>query len=213
MNSFLSRIAAFSLLFSIGLLPLSAQERASSRGSSRPAGEREESRAADYVLQPQDLVRVYVYQEEDINKQGELSISNEHTINLPLIGTISLRGKTVRQAEEMIRALYDKDYLVNPQVTVTVSKYAERSVKVVGAVNEAGPVMFPQEGGLTIVDAISLAGGHSRLADLKKVKLTRRNDSGAMETIEVNVDAMIKGGRDSVVLQKDDVILVPERIL
>jgi polysaccharide biosynthesis/export protein len=213
MKSRLSRIAAFSLLFSTGLLPLSAQERAANRGSSRPTGEREESRAADYVLQPQDLVRVYVYQEEDINKQGELSISNEHTINLPLIGTISLRGKTVRQAEEMIRALYDKDYLVNPQVTVTVSKYAERSVKVMGAVNEAGPVMFPQEGGLTIVDAISLAGGHSRLADLKKVKLTRRNDSGAMETIEVNVDAMIKGGRDSVVLQKDDVILVPERIL
>lgn len=60
---------------------------------------------ADYVLQPQDLIRVYVFQEEDINKQGEVSISNDHTITLPLIGTISVRGKTQRQAEEFIRNL------------------------------------------------------------------------------------------------------------
>lgn len=167
----------------------------------------------DYVLLPQDVIRVHVFQEEDINKQGEVSISSEHTITLPLIGTISLRGKTVRQAEEMIRKLYDKDYLVNPTVTVTVIKYSDRSVNVTGAVNKAGRVQFPPEKGLTIVDAITLADGHSRLADLKRVKLTRKRSDGEPEVVEVNVDAIIKGGARDVPLEVGDAVFVPERIL
>jgi polysaccharide export outer membrane protein len=170
---------------------------------------------ADYVLQPQDVIKVQVFQEEDINKQGdEISLSQESTVTLPLIGTISLKGKSVRQAEEMIRTLYDKDFIVNPQVTVTVVKYAERSVNVIGSVTNQGRIKFPQEGNLTIVDAISLAGGLTRLADLKHVKLTRKNANGESEVTIIDVDSMTKtGGKDSVQLQPDDVIYVPERIL
>lgn len=169
----------------------------------------------DYVLQPQDVLRVHIFQHEDLNKQSEaVSISGDYTIYLPLIQTINLKGKTVRQAEEMIRAAYDKDFLVSPQVSVIVMKYAERTVNVIGAVNNAGQIKFPQERGLTIVDAISLAGGQSRLADLKRVKLTRKTPEGETITEEINVDAIMKvGGRDSVELQKDDVVFVPERIL
>jgi polysaccharide export outer membrane protein len=173
-----------------------------------------EAPPGDYVLQPMDVLRVQVFQEEDINKQGEVSISQEHTIVLPLIKTVSLKGKTVRQAEAMIRDLYDKDFIVNPQVSVIVLKYAERSVNVIGAVNSAGRIQFPQERGLTIVDAISLAGGQNRLSDLKRVKLTRKKPSGEVTTQEIDVDALMKrGGRDAVPLEKGDVIFVPERIL
>src|SRR4051812_46010202 len=70
----------------------------------------------DYLLQPQDVLKVQVYQEEDINRQGDVTISQEFTVFLPLIGTISMKGKTARQAEGIIRQLYDKDFLVNPQV-------------------------------------------------------------------------------------------------
>jgi polysaccharide biosynthesis/export protein len=155
-----------------------------------------------------------VFQEDDINKQGEVSISQECTIVLPLIKTVSLKGKTVRQAEDLIRDLYNRDYLVNPQVSVIVLKYAERSVNVIGAVNNAGRVQFPQERGLTVVDAISLAGGQSRLADLKRVKLTRKNANGEVIIQEIDVDALMKrGGRDAVRLEKGDVLFVPERIL
>lgn len=184
------------------------QQEAGSRGA--VSGE---AASTDYVLQPQDLIRVYVFQEEDINKQGEVGISSEHSVTLPLIGTISLRGKTVRQAEELIRALYDKDYLVNPTVIVTVLKYSDRSVNVTGSVNEAGRYQFPQERGLTIQDAITLAGGHNRLADLKRVKLTRKTSDGNSETKEVNVDAIIKGGARDVPLEPGDAVYIPERIL
>lgn len=194
-------------------LPLAqaAQKEASNSGEVRKSGE---VGNADYLLQPQDTLRVQVYQEEDINRQGEVSISQEFTIFLPLIGTINLKGKTARQAEGMIRDLYDKDFLVNPQVSVTVTKYAERSVNVFGAVNGAGRKLFPPERGLTILDAISLAGGHSRLADLKKVKLTRTTGDGDPVTITINVDEIMKGGgKDPVQLQPDDVIYVGERLL
>lgn len=170
---------------------------------------------ADYVLQPQDVLRVFIFQHDDLNKQSEsVSISQEYTISLPLIKSVNLKDRTVRQAEEIIRAAYDKDYLVNPQVTVVVIKYAERSVNVGGAVNNAGRVLFPEQRGLTIVDAIALAGGPSRLANLKQVKLTRRNANGETVPEVIDVDAMWKGGgRDAVMLQKDDNIYVPERIL
>lgn len=162
----------------------------------------------DYVLQPQDVIRVQVFQEEEINKQGEVGISSESTITLPMIGTISVAGLTVRQAEQKIRDLYDKDFLVNPGVSVNVLKYSDRSVNVVGSIKNAGRVQFPPEKDLTILEAISLAGGHDRLADLKRVKLTRKN-----ETSVVNVDDIVKGGAKDVALEVGDVVFVPERIL
>lgn len=172
-----------------------------------------EATSADYVLQPQDILRVQVFQEEDINRLGEVSVSQEHTIVLPLIKTVSLKGKSVRQAEELIRDLYKKGYLINPEVTVQVLKYAERSVSVIGAVNNAGRVLFPGERALDILEAIANAGGQNRIADLRKVRLTRKNANGDTLTQEINVDELMKrGGRDAVRLEKGDVIFVPERI-
>lgn len=203
------------VLASIGLqlFGASASERAQrAEAAGRPSAKVEDPASPDYVLQPQDVLRIYVFQHDDINKQTDaVSLSQESTINLPLIKTLNLKGRTVRQCEEMIRAAYDKDYLVNPQVSVIVVKYAERMVNVIGAVNSPGRIAFPQEKGLTIVEAISLAGGPNRYANMSKVKLTRKD-----ETIVIDVDAMIKGGssgRDVATLQRDDVILVPERVL
>ncbi|MBI5690767.1 MAG: polysaccharide export protein [Verrucomicrobia bacterium] len=171
--------------------------------------------AADYILQPMDVLKVFVFQHDDLNKQMEaVQVSPEHTISLPLVQTIKLKGKTTRQAEQIIRDAFDRDYLVNPQVSVIVVKYAERSVNVLGQVGKPDRVLFPPEKGLTILEAITLAGGHTRLADLKKVKLTRKQENGDTEVMEIDVDALMKrGGRDAVQLQKDDVIFVPERIL
>lgn len=171
----------------------------------------------DYVLQPQDSLKVQVYQEDDISRQGEVTISQEFTVFLPLIGTINLKGKTARQAESMIRGLYDKDYLVEPQVSVLVIKYAERSFNVFGAVGGAGRKLIPPERTLTLLDGLSLAGGASRLGDLKKVKLTRNNGEGDPVTVTINVDELMKGTgstiRDTIYIQPDDIIFVPERII
>lgn len=191
--------------------------RAADPGDASPRGGRVEAPASspdrEYLLQPQDILRIFIFQHDDLNKQMEaVRISDTHTISLPLVNSIDLRGRTARQAEEVIRAAYDRDFLVNPQVSVIVVKYAERSVNVVGQVNNAGRVLFPQEKGLTIVEAIALAGGQTRLADLKKVRLTRKTAEGETVVEEIDVDALMKrGGRDAVQLQRDDVLFIPER--
>lgn len=167
----------------------------------------------DYLLQPQDVLRVQVYQEDDINKQGEVRLSQENTITLPMIGVVDLKGKTVRQAELAIRELYDRDFLVNPHVTVIVVKYNERVVKVFGAVNTPGPVSVPPEGSLTFMEAISRAGGFNRYADQKRVTLTRTAADGSAENKTINAAEILKGGPGDVVLQPNDSINVPERVI
>jgi len=171
-----------------------------------------EKKIVDYVLQPGDLLRVEVFQEEDLVK--EVRISQEFTITLPLIGTLNLRGKTLRQTMELVRGLYDKDYLVNPQVNIAVKEYTKRTVDVQGQVGKPGAVEFPPEEGLTLYQAIARAGGFTRLADRKRVILTRKTAEGESETFTINVNEIIEGvKKEEWRLQKDDSIFVPERIL
>lgn len=175
---------------------------------------REDAAAAekpDYVIQALDLLRVQVFQEDDLTR--EVRVSQEYRIVLPLIGMIDVRGKTVSQLQATIRELFDRDFLVNPQVNVFVIEYAQRSVNVLGSVNTPGAVMFPQEQGLTLLDAIARVGGFSRLADRRKIKLTRKVD-GRTASYIINADEIIEGSsKDSWPLLQDDVIFVPERIL
>lgn len=176
------------------------------------AAEQESRASSDYILQPQDLLKIVVFQEADLDR--EVRISQEYTINLPLIGSVNLTGKSVRQAEELVRKLYDADFLKNPQITIQVLEYTPRIVQVLGAVNQAGTVTFTPEKQMGIVEAIAKAGGHSRLADLRRVRLTRQLGGGRTETFTINVDEVMKGvSSEPWLLQKDDVIVVPERIL
>jgi polysaccharide biosynthesis/export protein len=166
----------------------------------------------DYILQPSDLIRVVIFQEPDLLR--EVRITQEYTITLPLVGTIDVRNKTVRQVEEVIRSLYDKDFLVNPQINLTVLEYTQRTVQVVGAVNQPGAVVFPAEQKMGLVEAIARAGGHSRIADLKRIRLTRTSPEGKTENFTINVDDLMKGvSGEQWLLLKGDVIFVPERLL
>ncbi len=168
--------------------------------------------SVDYVLQPLDLLRIVVFQEPDLERQ--VRISQENSINLPLIGSVDLTGKSVRQAEEMIRARYDAEFLKNPQITITVLEYTPRTVQVLGAVNSPGAIAFTPEQQMTIMEALAKAGGQSRLADIRKVRLTRQMKDGKSEIFTINLDDLMKGSStEKWPLTKGDVIFVPERIL
>jgi len=191
-----------------GVTLYAAQQGSNSRSnSSKP-----EISKLDYVLQASDLIRVQIFQEDDLNR--EVRISQENTVKLPLIDTVSLKDKTVRQAEEYIRDLYGRDYLAKPQVNLFVLEYAPRRVFIAGAVNKPGVVLFQQEQGLTLIDAISRADSFNRLADKKRVTLKRTKSDGATETFTINVEELLKGDSNQTwPLQPNDVINVPEKIL
>lgn len=166
----------------------------------------------DYVLQPLDLLQVRVFQELDMDR--EVRISHDYAVSLPLIGRVDLRGLTVRDAEARIRDLYDRDYLVNPQINITVLQYARRTVNVLGAVVSAGEIEFPREEGLNLLDAIARAGGFTRLADRRRIRLTRRAEGGELVNYVINADELIDGNSSQVwTLQNNDLIFVTERLL
>ncbi len=191
-----------------GIILHAAQQGPNSRSNSP----KPEISKLDYVLQASDLIRVQIFQEDDLNR--EVRISQENTVKLPLIDTVSLKDKTVRQAEEYIRDLYGRDYLAKPQVNLFVLEYAPRRVFIAGAVNKPGVVLFQQEQGLTLIDAISRADSFNRLADKKRVTLKRTKSDGATETFTINVEELLKGDSNQTwPLQPNDVINVPEKIL
>ena len=210
----------YSILLILALLVAPAGIRAEGPASpdgpspqaSQPATPPADDRHADYRIQPGDLVRVQIFQEPDLDR--EIRVSQEGQIFMPLIGSVEVKGLALRAAEEAIRALYDQKYLVNPQVNMVVVKYRTRTVNVIGAVNSAQALEIPPEQTLTLLDAISRAGGFNRYANRKAVKVTRTYPDGRIENFIVNADNLITGNKgDRWVLMSDDVVFVPESIL
>ena len=176
----------------VSAVKVAAQDAPASSGPARQESPKTEAAKGDYVLQPQDLIKVQVFQEDEINHLGEVRISQEYTV---------------------IRGLYDHDYIVNPQVSVIVLEYAKRYVNVLGAVNTPGVVTFPPEEGLSLIEAVTRAGGFARIADKKHVTLKRTNADGKTETSTINADDLMKGRTDDTwPLQPGDVISVGEII-
>ena len=167
--------------------------------------------AGNYLLNPSDVLKVEVFQEPDLIR--EVRVAQDGSIVLPLIGKIFVGGKSVFDAESLIAELYNRDYLVNPQINVTITEYGLRRVNVIGQVNKPGVVIFPPEEDMGLLEAIALAGGFNRLADKGKVTLTRTLPNGKSETFSIDTRKLISGDLSmSWDLKKDDVIFVPERV-
>ena len=106
-----------------------------------------------YKLRPLDLLEIRVFQEPDLQKT--VRVAADGTIDLPLIGRLEVKGLTIQESQEKIRALYDKDYIVNPQVSVFILEYSPQRVHVIGQVNRNGEVRFPPEERMTLSKAIA----------------------------------------------------------
>ena len=166
----------------------------------------------DYLLQPSDMLKVQVFQEPDLER--DVRISRNYTVTLPLIGTVNLKGKTARGAEKLITSLYQDDFLVSPQVNLTVIEYSPHLVNVLGAVNAPSSVPIPPEMKLTLLDAISRCGGFSRLANRTRIVVTRTFSDGQTENYLIDGDKIMTGtAGNRWVLRQGDVIFVPESLL
>lgn len=167
---------------------------------------------SDYKLQPGDVVRMQIFQVPDLDREVQISVKGE--ILLPLIGRLVVKDRSLRIVEATVRTLYDRDYLVNPQVNMMVIKYSSRTVNVMGAVNSPQAIEFPPDQPLTLIEAISRCGGFNRYANRKSVRLTRASPDAGSQNFTINADELISGKKsDRWKLQSGDVIFVPESIL
>jgi len=164
----------------------------------------------NYILSPNDIVLVKVFEDPDLDSQHR--ISQDGTINFPLIGIVQISGRTVTQAASTIRDRLLKGYLRNPQVRVNVIQYASRRITVLGQVQKPGSYVLPNEERIDLLQAIAMAGGFTRMADEGRV-LVRRNVNGVDTILKVNAHAETKNSSSQLFeVQPDDRITVRERI-
>ena len=145
---------------------------------------------ANYLLAPNDLVSVTVFQEDDLATKAR--VGNDGTISVPLIGSVKIGGKSVDDAAAIIRGRLAKGFLVNPQVNVGVVEFAKRLVTVLGQVQKGGTFEFPNQGPLDLLQAIGLAGGYSKTANPAKIIVKRRV---AGKDVVMKIDAKELAGK------------------
>jgi protein involved in polysaccharide export with SLBB domain len=149
----------------------------------------------DYKLGSGDKVRVTVFGHEDLS--GEFEVDGSGHISLPLIRDMTAKGLTVKQLEQKIIDRLKPDYLKDPSVSVDVLNY--RPFYIFGEVNNPGSYAYVS--GMTVVNAIAMAGGFTYRAKKSRVEITRANDPSKTPK-EGNPDTPVLPG---------DVIEVPER--
>jgi len=149
----------------------------------------------EYTLGPGDMLRVTVFGHDDLS--GEFSVGGNGTISLPLIGEVGAGERTIAQLEAAIVDKLKPDYLVNPRVSVEVLNF--RPFYIIGEVNNPGS--YPYKHGMTVVNAVALAGGYTYRARENRVLIKRAAD-GSGEEQPANENTIVLPG---------DVIRVPER--
>ncbi len=162
----------------------------------------------DSELGPGDVFDIRVYDEENLS--GSYRVAADGTIDFPLIGTIRVQKLTPpRVAELLKKRLIKEEYIRDPQVSVFVKEYRSKNIKVFGQVRRPGT--FTYEDGMTVVQAITLAGGFTSIANKNKTTLSR-TVNGKTERIRVHVEDIGEGKIQDMVVRAGDNIFVPERI-
>lgn len=159
----------------------------------------------DYKIGPQDVVRIDVWKEPDITRT--IPVRPDGKISLPLLNDVQASGLTAMQLAGNIRSSLTK-YITNPQVTVTVTEINSRRVFVTGEIAHAGALgILPN---MTVLQALSSAGGFTQFARLTKIYILRV-ENGKQVKLPFNYKEVIKGDHpeQNILLQPGDVIVVP----
>lgn len=165
--------------------------------------------ASSYRLTENDVVSVTVYQEPDLETRAR--IGRDGTIHFPLLGTVRLGGKTIREAAGELRERLAEDYLVDPQVNVTLVEYSKRQFTVLGEVQRPGTYPLPDDRSLTLQQAIGMAGGFTRRAKQNRITITRVVGKNK-EVHRVDAAAFVRDGQSkAATILPDDHIVVPEK--
>ena len=153
-----------------------------------------------------DKLQIVVRGQEDLS--GEYVVSAEGTIRFPRIGdVVALEREPTAVAREIEEKLAD-GWLRDPQVSVSLlERQNPEQITVLGEVKEAGT--YAHDGKLTLMQAISLAGGLTPEAQQRKVKLIRETASGR-QTVEIDVQAIVESRAQDIPIEPGDIIMVPE---
>jgi polysaccharide export outer membrane protein len=198
-------------------LPVEAPPPLPFRGSENSLPSKQE-----YTLGPGDSIQIDIFNVPEYSgENGKHQIQIDGSINLPLIGNVSVRGLNVEQAKALIEAQYGK-YLQIPLVNLNVIAPRPLQIALAGEVQRPGSYTMSAtiEGGgagqaasqlPTITQALKTAGGITGAADIRQVKVRRPQPQGPEKIISINLWDLIQNGdlRQNISLRDGDSIFIP----
>jgi polysaccharide export outer membrane protein len=171
-----------------------------------PAGLASAAGAAidSYVIGASDVLTITVWKEPTLS--GSLLVRPDGMVSVPLLGDVQASGMTPLQLADQISTKLKK-YIQDPNVSVVLTQINSKKIYLLGEVAKKGPMeMTP---GMTLLEAISSAGGLTDYANTKKMYILR-DDAGKHEKIPVHYKEALKGNSElNLVLKSGDTIVVP----
>ena len=154
-----------------------------------------------YVIGPEDILLVHVWREQELS--SAVQVRPDGKITLPLIGEMEAAGQTPEGLKtKIVEAL--QEYIVKPEVIVSIRSVLSRKYYITGEVNRPGP--FPLVVPTTVLEALTNAGGFGEFANLKKITILRKG-----KILKFNYNEVIKGKKleQNVLLENGDFVNVP----
>jgi polysaccharide export outer membrane protein len=135
----------------------------------------------EYRLQKNDSISMTMFQEEGMSRSALIGKSG--SISFTLIGSVDVVDLTVPQLEQKLTELYKKDYFVDPKISVIITGYATKNVTVSGAVVNPGGVPYPDEGTMSLAQAVAASGGITAMGDTNRITIVRKKGGSSVTTM------------------------------
>jgi len=160
----------------------------------------------DYVIGDGDTLQISVWKEPEASVPTAV-VRPDGKITVPLIKEVEVAGLTPPQAEKTITERLAK-FIVDPNVTVVVATINSKKIYVIGAARKEGPL--PYTYGMTVMQALSEAGGLTDYAKRKKIYILR-TESGREYRLDFNYDDVVKGEsmEQNILLLPGDTVVIP----
>lgn len=158
---------------------------------------------SDYLIGPQDLLKVEVFGVESLDRS--VRVNSRGQIALPLVGLVQAGGLTGEQLAADIAARLAKDYLQNPQVTIFIEEFTSQRATVVGSVKSPG--VYPLKGRTTLLQVVAGAGGTTSVATGTAAVL-RSEPDGTRKMLQYDLDAIRDGEAPDPEVLGEDVVHV-----
>jgi polysaccharide export outer membrane protein len=141
----------------------------------------------------------------------EFKVAPDGSVDVPYIKRIKVAGLEPQDVAELVRArLMEEEFFTDPSVSVSVKAYNSKRVEVLGEVQKPGS--FPLEPGMTLLRAISHAGGFNSIANHDKIVIRRKVKGGKTVAVTVSADDISDNKIPDVPLQAGDSIDVKQRV-
>jgi polysaccharide biosynthesis/export protein len=161
---------------------------------------------SEYRIGPLDTLSITVFEVKDLSLE-KIQVDASGALDFPLIGQVQAQGKTTHELAGEIARRLDATYMHDPQVAVAVVESQSQKITVEGSVTEAG--VFQLRGSSTLLQAIAMAKGPGKNADLAKVTLFR-TVGGARQQYSYNAKAIEAGKENDPEVLAGDLIVVGE---